>query len=232
MEPGVGCRLIIAIDGPGGAGKTSVGREVARRLGYSFLDTGMLYRALTWLAICKGIGLYDGPRLASLARSVEMELRPAPPEAMEPSILIVNGEDVTGALRRRDVEEGVSIVSQVAEVREALIGLQRRIAAQGGVVVAGRDIGTVILPNAHVKVYLDASLEERARRRQRQLQEMGQKVSLDEVMAQLRARDRLDSQREVAPLRPASDAVIIYTDGMSLEQVIEKVISLVEERCS
>jgi len=229
----MGCRhLKIAIDGPGAAGKTSVGREVAHRLGYAFVDTGLLYRALTWVALSRGISADDDAALTALAQEIHVELYPAPPEAVEPTVITVDGQDITPFLRHPKVEEVVSRISQIASVREALLGLQRRLAQQGCVVVAGRDIGTVVLPDADVKVYLDAPLAERARRRLRQLRELGQRATLQEVMRELQHRDEMDSHRPVAPLRPAPDAVIIDTEGLSLEQVVERVMSLVEARCA
>jgi len=224
--------LVIAIDGPGAAGKTSVGREVAQRLGYAFLDTGLLYRAITWVALCRGIRPEDEAALADLVRGMRVELAPAPPGSPEPTLIMADGQDVTPFLRHPRVEETVSRVSRIAAVREALLGLQRRLAQRGSIVVAGRDIGTVVLPGADLKVYLDASLGERARRRLLQLRELGQEATLEEVARELRRRDEMDSRRPVAPLRPAPDAFIIDTEGLSLEQVVEKVMRLVEGRCA
>ncbi len=224
--------LVIAIDGPGAAGKTSVGQEVAQRLGYAFLDTGVLYRAITWVALRRGLRPQDQEALTKLVREIKVELAPAPPGSPEPTLILVDGEDVTPFLRHPQVEAAVSRVSAIAGVREALLGLQRQLAQGGHIVVAGRDIGTVVLPGADLKIYLDASLEERARRRLQQLRELGQEATLEEVERELQRRDEMDSRREVAPLRPAPDAVVIDTDDLRLEQVVEKVMRLVEGRCA
>jgi len=225
-----GTGLVIAIDGPSAAGKSSVGQEVARRLGYAFLDTGNLYRALTWLALRRGVPVEDEEALAALARRARMRLAPAAPGSPEPSAILVEGEDVTPHLRRPEVEALVSQVARVPAVRQALLALQRRLAGRGGVVMAGRDIGTVVLPAAQLKVYLDASPDERARRRHRELQAQGLRVPLSQVAQELARRDQIDSQREAAPLRPAQDAVIVQTDGLTLAQVVARVMGLVAQR--
>ncbi len=222
--------LVIAIDGPSAAGKTSVGREVARRLGYAFLDTGNLYRALTWLALRRGVPPDDEGALAALAREARIGLGPAAPGSPEPSAILVDGEDVTPHLRAPEVEAVVSQVSKVPAVRQALLQMQRRLASAGGIVMAGRDIGTVVLPHADLKVYLDASPGERARRRYLEATAQGQGVSLQQVARDLARRDETDSRREAAPLRPAEDAVIVQTDGLTLAQVVARVLELVNAR--
>ncbi|HXG41556.1 MAG TPA: (d)CMP kinase [Dehalococcoidia bacterium] len=222
--------LVIAIDGPSASGKTSVGREVARRLGYAFLDTGNIYRALTWLALQRGIDARDEEGLAALARATEVVLTGPDTGAPEPSTILMDGHDVTPHLRRPEVEAVVSQVSRVPAVRQALLEVQRRLARDGGIVMAGRDIGTVVLPNADLKVYLDASPEERARRRYLEMRQQGRQVSLEQVARELAVRDETDSRREAAPLRPAEDAVIVQTDGLTLAQVVARVMELVEAR--
>ncbi|MFQ6020378.1 MAG: (d)CMP kinase [Dehalococcoidia bacterium] len=219
---------VIAIDGPSAAGKSTVGILVGRRLGYLFLDTGAMYRAITLAALRRGIDLGDEGVLGELAGSAEIEMGPPRLESVETCTVSVDGDDVTTDLRRPEVEAAVSLVSRVPAVRQALVATQRRLAGHQSVVMAGRDIGTVVLPDADLKLYLDASLEERARRRHRELQALGQTVTEDQVLHDLRRRDSIDSQRSTSPLRPAEDAIIIDTDGMTLEQVVENILTLAE----
>lgn len=213
----------IAIDGPGGAGKNAVGRLLARRLGYRFVDTGAMYRALTWLALKEGVSLEDEEALSHLAARTRINLDTSPNGE---GAVQIDGQEATEGLRSSPVEEGVSLVSRVAGVRESLVAQQRRLAQGGGVVMVGRDIGTVVLPQAELKVYLDAPLEERARRRYLELQKLGQEPNYQAILDQLRRRDRLDSERSVSPLRPAPDAKGIDTDGLALEEVVARVLSL------
>ncbi|MFQ5879262.1 MAG: (d)CMP kinase [Dehalococcoidia bacterium] len=218
---------LIAIDGPSAAGKSSVGHRLAQRLGYDFLDTGAMYRALTRLALDRGIDPSDTAALAYLARHVEMETGP-PPSGADESSIRADGRDITPLLREPSVEEAVSLVSCVPEVRQALVDMQRRIAACGPMVMTGRDIGTVVLPKAELKVYLDASPEERAHRRYLELKAMGRQTTPAQVLAEVRRRDSIDQGREESPLRPAPDAIVISTDGLPLEQVVERILQLIE----
>jgi CMP/dCMP kinase len=220
----------IAIDGPGASGKSSVGYLVAERLGYLFLDTGATYRALTWLAIQRGVQLEDEESLGRLAAQVDMKLGPPAAASCERCTIWVDGEDATAVLRRPEVEAGVSLVSRVPQVRRAMVAFQRRLAGRRRVVMAGRDIGTVVLPNADLKVYLDASLEERARRRQAQLATLGRASSQNDIREEILRRDAIDSGREASPLRVADDAIVINTDGLSQAQVVERVVALAEGR--
>jgi len=220
----------IAIDGPSASGKSSVGYLVAERLGYLFLDTGATYRALTWLAIQRGVDLEDEESLGRLAAQVDMKLGPPAAASCERCTIWVDGEDVTAVLRRSEVEAGVSLVSRVPQVRRPMVALQRRLASRRRVVMAGRDIGTVVLPNADLKVYLDASLEERARRRQEQLATLGRTSSQNDIGEEILRRDAIDSGREASPLRVAEDAIVINTDGLNQEQVVERVVALAEGR--
>ena len=220
----------IAIDGPSASGKSSVGYLVAERLGYLFLDTGATYRALTWLAIQRGVDLEDEEGLGRLAAQVDMKLGPPAAASCERCTIWVDGEDVTAVLRRSEVEAGVSLVSRVPQVRRPMVALQRRLASRRRVVMAGRDIGTVVLPNADLKVYLDASLEERARRRQEQLATLGRTSSQNDIGEEILRRDAIDSGREASPLRVAEDAIVINTDGLNQEQVVERVVALAEGR--
>jgi cytidylate kinase len=220
----------IAIDGPSASGKSSVGYMVAERLGYLFLDTGATYRALTWLAIQRGVRLEDEESLVRLAAQVDMKLGPPAAASSERCTIWVDGEDRTSVLRQPEVEKGVSLVSRVSQVRRAMVAVQRRLASRRRVVMAGRDIGTVVLPNADLKVYLDASVEERARRRQEEMAALGKPFTESDVRQRILRRDAIDSEREDSPLRAAEDAIVINTDGLNQEQVVEKVLALVEDR--
>ncbi len=220
----------IAIDGPVASGKSAVGSRVARRLGYRFIDTGVMYRALTWLALDRKLDLHDEAALSRMAEQAKLTIAPGPPDAPEAARVLVDGVDVTDRLRSPDVGEAVSIVSRVAGVRKAMVALQRQLASEGAVVMAGRDIGTVVLPDAPVKVYLDASPEERVRRRHEELLASGRQSTPEEVSQELALRDAIDSGRDVSPLRPAEDATIIHTDRLSLDQVVEQIMELVA-RC-
>jgi cytidylate kinase len=220
----------IAVDGSAASGKSTVGRRLAARLGYPFLDTGIMYRAVTHLALERGIAPDDAEALSRLASQTELDVQPEAPGAGEGAHILVNGTDLAPNLRRPDVEEAVSLVSRVPGVREALVQKQREIAARGPIVMAGRDIGTVVLPGAGAKIYLDASLEERAGRRHREFAALGRPVTEDEVLKDIRRRDRIDSERALSPLKPAEDAIRVTTDGMSLDEVVDTVIGLLERQ--
>src|SRR3990167_1311232 len=186
---------VIAIEGPAAAGKSTVGRLIAARLGYPFLDTGAIYRAMTRTALHRGVDLSDEDALSDLAASLSLDVGPPTPGSIEPCTIFVDGKDVTIYLRQPEVEAAVSLVSRVAGVREALVKVQREL--------AGRNIGTVVLPRADLKVYLDASVEERARRRYAELSALGMDLNEEDVLHDLSRRDRIDSERSVSPLRPA-----------------------------
>ncbi len=196
-----------------------------------YFDTGIVYRALALIALENGVALDDEATLAKLAR--ELRIRVSPPSKQDGRLYDVwlDDRDVTWAIRTPEIDRAASQVAAYREVRSALLELQREIGRSGRVVMAGRDIGTVVMPDAPVKVWLDASLEERARRRQRDLAARGVMASLEEVKAELAERDRRDRERAVAPMRPAEDAVVIDTDGRSVEEVVELVLRLIEERC-
>jgi cytidylate kinase len=219
---------VIAIDGPAAAGKSTVGRMLGARLGYPFLDTGAIYRAMTWTALHRGVDLSDDEALSELAASISIDIAPPAPDGVEPCTIFVDGQDVTPHLRRPEVEAAVSLVSRVAGVRTALVEVQRQLAGRNAVVMAGRDIGTVVLPGANLKVYLDASVQERARRRFAELTALGMDVTEERVRDDLRRRDRIDSQRSVSPLRPADDAIAVDTDGLTLEEVVQRIAELAE----
>jgi cytidylate kinase len=216
---------VIAIDGPGASGKSTVGRILARKLGYRFIDTGEMYRALTWLALDRRVDLSDEGMLARLAADARIEV--AGQDGKGYNAVFVNGLDVTSEIRSPQVEAGVSQVSKVAGVRQALVAQQRSLAEGGRVIMAGRDVGTVVVPRAGLKVFLLASAEERARRRH---QEQGDDATqaYEGILAELRRRDQIDSQRSLSPLRPAEDAWTIDTEGLTPEQVAERITNLAE----
>ena len=213
----------IAIDGPVASGKTVVGRLLAQRLGYRVLDTGLMYRAVTWQALEDGVDLEDRERVASLVQEHDLEVRFE--DGGQASIFLDN-RDVTPYLRLPEVELGVSQVARIPAVRDAMVALQRGIGREGQVVMVGRDIGTIVLPYAPLKVYLTASVGERAQRRYKEIQGLRTDVEYEQVLRELQQRDRLDLERQVAPLRPAEGATILATDGLTVQDVVEWVVSL------
>jgi cytidylate kinase len=217
---------LIAIDGPAASGKSAVGTAVAAELGYRFFDTGAMYRAMTWLALRRGVDVHDADALVALADSAHVEVREASNNALESTVVMLDGEDATPHLRDADVEAHVSLVSRVPGVRTAMVRIQRGLAASGDVVMAGRDIGTVVLPKADLKIYLDASREVRAERRARQMRENGQQPDFAALVADLERRDGIDSTRETSPLTAAADAVIINTDNLTIEEVVQRILHL------
>ena len=224
-SPKTGRRPLIAIDGPAGAGKSSVARAVAAQLQLLYLDTGAMYRAITWLALQRGIPLDDAEQLTQLAAQTQLTLQSGP-SADEPTRIWADGEEVTQAIRSPEVTRWVSQVAAVPGVRQELVKRQRLIGRDGGAVLEGRDIGTHVFPDAELKVFLTASVGERAQRRQHQLQAQGQVVSLEELKAQIEQRDRRDSERLISPLRPAPDAILIDTDHLSQAEVEDKIVRL------
>lgn len=215
----------ITIDGPAASGKTAIGLELARVLGYRFLDTGAMYRAVTWALSSQGIDPQDEETVARAIEGMSVEVQGTVGEAAMTRVL-VDGVDATSHLREPRVEQNVSLVSKVAAVRRHLVGIQRKIAGEGRVVMAGRDIGSVVLPEARLKVYLDASRDERARRRAAQMQSAGETVDFASLLADLERRDQIDSSREESPLTAAPGAVIINTDDMTIEEVVRRLIHL------
>lgn len=215
----------IAIDGPAACGKTTVGRLLAQKLGYRFVDTGAMYRALTWEALRLGVDIEDEGALGRLAESTKMEF---PPDGNDG--IIVNGRYINNELRSPEVDFGVSPVAKVADVRKVLVRNQRLIAKDGNIVMVGRDIGTNVLLDADLKVYLDVSVEEQARRRYEEMVEHGEKADYEEILASLTRRDRIDSNRSVNPLRKADDAYVINTDIMDAKGVLDEILKLVGGR--
>jgi cytidylate kinase len=212
---------IIAIDGPAASGKSTLGQNLADELGYLYFDTGVMYRALTWVGLQRGIAMDDEERLTRLAQELEIDVRPPTVDDGRATDVLADGVDVTWDIRRQEVEANVSVVSAYAGVREALSAQQRRIGLRGRVVMVGRDIGTVVLPQADLKIFLDASAEERARRRYQELLSRHEQASYEAILQAMLRRDRIDSTRDVAPLRAAEDAVILDTDQMDAGQVLE-----------
>jgi cytidylate kinase len=221
-------RLVVAIDGPAGAGKSTAARLLAGRLGYELLDTGAIYRVMALLARQHGIPWEDGPRVAALAE--DLDLRFALDGAL--NRVLVGGSDVTADIRTPEISDGASRVSALPAVRAALLGLQRRLGARGGVVVEGRDIGTVVFPDAAAKFFLTATADERARRRVAELAAAGRPADLARTREELLARDRRDSSRAVAPLRKADDAVEIDSSALSPDEVVDEMARVVGDRAT
>ncbi|UCD97948.1 MAG: (d)CMP kinase [Chloroflexota bacterium] len=225
----MGSPQIIAIDGPAGSGKSTVGKLVAEHLGYLFFDTGVMYRAVTLAVIQQGIDVHDEVLVSNIAETIDIGLQtPSILDGRDCDILL-DGKDVTWDIRSPEIDGSVSIISAYPRVRQILSEKQRRIGLQGRVVMLGRDIGTVVLPEADLKVYLDASVEERARRRYLERIKRGEKVDYDLILTMLRERDQIDSTRKIAPLKPADDAIVINTDGLNIQQVFESVLALIEK---
>lgn len=217
---------IIAIDGPAASGKSTLGLRLADALGYLFFDTGLMYRAVTWLALNRGLDLRDEGAVAALAEKTQIDVAPASTSDGRACDVLVEGKDITWETRLPAVEANVSVVSAYRGVRSALSKQQRRIGQRGKVVMVGRDIGTVVLPEADLKIYLDASAEQRAKRRSDEMLARGGDADYDEILSQMKDRDRIDSTRDVAPLRAADDAVTIDSDQLNADEVFEKALAL------
>jgi cytidylate kinase len=217
--------LVIAIDGPSGAGKSTLARLLAKRLGYVYIDTGAMYRAMGWKARQEGIDPADEKGLAELCRRTEVAIRDG-----DTPRFTVNGIDVSGEIRTPEMGMMASAVSKSPAVRARLLILQRELGVNGGVVMDGRDIGTVVFPDADVKFYLDASAEERGRRRYAELREKGLDVDLERITSEIRERDRQDSGRALAPLRRADDAILIDSSRMTIDEVLAAMLARVEKR--
>ena len=221
--------MIIAIDGPAGSGKSSVAKVVAARLGFHYLDTGAMYRAVACRAMALGVSLSDEPAVAAIAQRDAIEFGHDEGDPM-PSRVLIAGQDVTDAIRTPEADDAVSPVAKLAQVRSAMVQQQRHLASKNNIVVEGRDIGTVVFPDAELKVFLTASAEERARRRAEQQTAGGHAVDPAAVHAAMLRRDEIDSTRTNSPLAAASDAVMLDTTTLSFDQVVERIAELAEER--
>jgi cytidylate kinase len=231
---------IIAIDGPAAAGKSTIGYQLAQKINYLYFDTGIMYRAVTSTALERGLDLQDAVVIGALAQTIQIDITPTPPEQMHERLVnvLVDQADVSSQLRTGEVDRNVSVVSAYLAVREALSQQQRRIAhhygsgaaERPGIVMVGRDIGTAILPDAPLKIYMEATIAERARRRYCELRARERKVSVSQILDELKQRDKLDSERAHSPLRPAADAVIIDTSELSTEEVIHEILAIARNR--
>ena len=213
---------VIAIDGPVAAGKTMVGRELAKRLDLRYLDTGVMYRAITWLALKNATHIEDEVALGTLADETPIML-----DSSNSDRVLVDGISVGPELREAEVDRHVSLVSRVSSVRSALVAQQRHVASEGRIIVVGRDIGTVVLPNADLKIYITASSEERSKRRWKEFQAQGRETDYQSVLNETRARDDVDTQRDDSPLKPAEDAWVLDTDGLTGDEVVDLIVQRV-----
>ncbi len=219
-------RISIAIDGPAAAGKSTVAKIIAKKLAYIYIDTGAMYRSLTYKAIQSGVDLNNEDELFQVLLKSKIELQPT----ATGQIVLLNGNDVTEAIRSNEVTNSVSIVAKHRLIREEMVSRQQQFALDGGVVMDGRDIGTHVLPNAEVKVFLLASVDERAIRRHQENLNKGMESDLEQLKEEIALRDKLDSEREIAPLKKADDAIEIDTTSLSIEEVVSKIMELVSER--
>jgi len=217
----------IAIDGPAASGKSTVAEIVAQQIGYLFFDTGVMYRAVTLASLQRLNGVNDENAVAGLAEVIDIDVRPPSVQDERKYDVLVDGVDVTWDIRKPEVDANVSRVSAYAGVRKAMTAQQRKIGERGQVVMVGRDIGTVVLPDAELKVYLDASVEERARRRYEEVRHRHQPEPYEQILQAMKKRDEIDSTRDLAPLCPAKDAHILNTDGMNIQQVVDAILSFV-----
>jgi cytidylate kinase len=220
--------IIIAIDGPAASGKSTLAQYLANHLGFLYFDTGVMYRAATLAGLKAGISPSNEQRITELAFELSIDVRPPSEADGRQYDVLVNGEDVTWELRSEAVDVNVSEVSAYPGVREAMTERQREIGRRGGVVMVGRDIGTVVLPEADLKLYLDASVEARAKRRFNERIARGEEVEYEEILENMRIRDRIDSSRDVAPLHPAEDAVMLDSTDLSIQEMVEKALEYVQ----
>ena len=219
-------KIVVAIDGPAGAGKSTIAKLAAERLGYAYIDTGAMYRSVAWKFLQTGKEFAE-PFISELSRTMVIEFRP---EA-KVNRVFVDGTEVTSAIRTPEVTGIVSKVAAIGPVREAMVDQQRRMGEAGGVLMDGRDIGTVVFPRAELKVFLTATVEERATRRYKEMVAKGEQVDFEQLKKDIALRDKQDSERAISPLKQAEDAVYLDTSAMTIEEVVAKILELVEERC-
>ncbi len=217
-------KLVVAIDGPAGAGKSTVAKLAAKKLGYTYIDTGAMYRAVAWKTLQAGKDVTDA-LILDVVRDIDVRLA----YANGVTQVFVDGQDITGEIRTPEVSHIVSQVAALGPVREKMVDLQRRMATEGGVLMDGRDIATHVLPDADVKIFLTASIEERAQRRWKEMKEKGYDMSLEELQKDIAARDKADSEREISPLVQADDATLLDTTGLSIDGVVARILAMCSE---
>ena len=217
-------KLVVAIDGPAGAGKSTVAKLAAKELGYTYIDTGAMYRAVAWKTLQQKADVTDA-LILDVVKDIDVRL------AYQDGVtqVFVDGQDITGEIRTPEVSHIVSQVAALGPVREKMVDLQRQMATEGGVLMDGRDIATHVLPNADVKIFLTASIEERAQRRWKEMKEKGYDMSLEELQKDIAARDKADSEREISPLVQADDATLLDTTGLSIDEVVARILAMCSE---
>ena len=216
-------RVVVAIDGPAAAGKSTIAKKVAKIKGYTYIDTGAMYRAFTWYCLHKGVDCQNEAACCALIPEVKIELKPD-------NTVLCNGFDVTKAIRQTDVSGNVSYIASYKAIRLALVDLQRAMAESTSVIMDGRDIGTYVLPNADVKIYQIASVETRAKRRYKENMEKGIPCTYEEIEEDVKKRDYIDSHRAFAPLKPAEDSILLDTSELTIDEVVAKVIEIIDEK--
>lgn len=218
---------VIAIDGPAGSGKSTLGRLLAKCLSYLYFDTGVMYRVVTLEALRRGESFDDEASIVNLVDQIQIDVQPPSSNDGRSFDVLLDGEDVTWEIRKEEVDANVSTVAAYSGVRQNLTEQQRRIGMRGRIVMVGRDIGTVVLPEADLKIYLDASVEVRAKRRFRELLERGQQSTFEDVLESMQMRDHIDSSRDIAPLKPANDAYVVNSSKLTIQQVLDEVIAII-----
>ncbi len=219
---------VITIDGPVASGKSSVGLKIAKELGYIFLDTGIMYRAVAWAAINRNVNIDDVKEVGTLAQQIVIEIKPPTKPDGRINDVFVDKVNVTWKIREPEINENVSQVSRYQFVRKVLTEQQQEFGRRGEIVMAGRDIGTIVMPNADLKIFLEASVKERALRRYNEELKRGKQSNLEDVIKNVEMRDKIDSSREIAPLIPAEDAVIINTDGKDISRVVDEILNIIQ----